>query len=188
MKLIFDERQYNGKVTSIYERVLLYLIYTNNLYELLKSLQDKNLIIHIADIAAVTEEGTALVNQMNHVSQSGEVIKEKDYLSLALSLMHLFPEGRKEGTTQSWRGILANNINRLKLLEHTFGVNLDENEAFKAATEYIKSFNNDLRYCQTLPYFIIKRQNKDGIVESESKLLDWIQNPDNEKVNYNTIL
>lgn len=103
--------------------------------------------------------------------------REDEFNSLANKLRELFPEGRKPGTTYSWRGSTLEVSRKLKNLVVKHGCQFTEEEAIAATKAYIESFNGDYKFMKLLKYFILKTpRNNDGDVEVQSDLMTFIEN------------
>lgn len=103
--------------------------------------------------------------------------KEDEFNDLANKLRELFPEGRKPGTTYSWRGSTIEVSRKLKNLVVKYGCNFTAEEAIEATKAYVESFNGDYKFMKLLKYFILKTpRNNDGGVEVQSDLMTFIQN------------
>lgn len=103
--------------------------------------------------------------------------KEDEFNDLANKLRELFPEGRKPGTTYSWRGSTIEVSRKLKNLVVKYGCHFTAEEAIEATKAYVESFNGDYKFMKLLKYFILKTpRNNDGDVEVQSDLMTFIQN------------
>ena len=119
----------------------------------------------------LTQKGSKAINTIlnNSVPISKEKI-EKIKL-LAQQLQSLFPEGKKAGTNNYWRGNLPEIIDRIQSFFKRFGEYSDE-IIIQATTNYIEAFQYNTNTMRTLKYFISKKTD-DGVV---SDLLTYIEN------------
>ena len=103
--------------------------------------------------------------------------KQDDFIALANELKEIFPEGRKAGTTYSWRGSTAEIARKLKNLVVKYGCTLTREEAIEATKAYVASFNGDYKYMKLLKYFLLKTpKNNNGDVEVESDFMAYLEN------------
>lgn len=94
----------------------------------------------------------------------------------------LFPEGKKDGTAQYWRGNKKELKNRLFAFFKKYG-EYEKEDILKATEKYVNAFKvqGDFKNMRLLKYFIWKRENKSGEIEESSDLLSFIEN-DGEEV------
>lgn len=103
--------------------------------------------------------------------------KQDDFIALANELKEIFPEGRKAGTTYSWRGSTAEIARKLKNLVVKYGCTFTREEAIEATKAYVASFNGDYKYMKLLKYFLLKTpKNNNGDVEVESDFMAYLEN------------
>lgn len=82
------------------------------------------------------------------------------FYSLAKQLRELWPTGMKDGKF-SWRDSAKNIATRLRTLWKARDLgDRTEAEVLSCARRYLSQFENDTKYMQTLPYFILKRDTK----------------------------
>lgn len=91
---------------------------------------------------------------------------------LAKEMQEVFPEGKKDGKYY-WRDSTKIIAQRLVSFIKKFGDYEDE-EFIEATKAYVKSFNGDYSFMQLLKYFIYKRDNNSG--EVNSQLSSYIEN------------
>ena len=105
--------------------------------------------------------------------------KQDEFIALANELKEIFPEGRKAGTTYSWRGSTAEIAKKLKNLVVKYGCSFTREEAIEATKAYVASFNGDYRYMKLLKYVLLKTpRNNNGDVEVESDFMAYLENKD----------
>lgn len=103
--------------------------------------------------------------------------QQDDFIALANELKEIFPEGRKAGTTYSWRGSTAEIARKLKNLVVKYGCTFTREEAIEATKAYVASFNGDYKYMKLLKYFLLKTpKNNNGDVEVESDFMAYLEN------------
>ena len=101
--------------------------------------------------------------------------KQDEFIALANELKEIFPEGRKAGTTYSWRGSTAEIAKKLKNLVVKYGCSFTREEAIEATKAYVASFNGDYKYMKLLKYFLLKTpRNNNGDVEVESDFMAYL--------------
>ena len=100
---------------------------------------------------------------------------------LVIKLQKIFPEGKKEGTSQYWRGNKREISLRLKKFFKLYDNTYTDEQILTAAKNYIETFNGQYNYMRVLKYFIWKDERKlteDGktqVVEI-SDLANYIEN------------
>lgn len=100
---------------------------------------------------------------------------------LVVKLQVLFPEGKKDGTTQYWRGNKREISLRLKKFFKLYGNEYTDDEIIDATKKYIENFHGVYGKMRILKYFIWKdekRVSEDGtlrIVET-SDLATMLEN------------
>lgn len=107
---------------------------------------------------------------------------KKDFFTeLAEKLRELWPPGEKDGK-YAWRDSVPNLSRRLKVLwdERFKGKEFTIDECLVAARKYLAQFEDNVKYMQTLKYFILKQKSiveKDGRLRyiSESKFADILE-------------
>ena len=94
------------------------------------------------------------------------VIESKiNFPVLATQLRELYPQGKKPGTSYSWRDNGSVIEQKLKTLIAMHGFTFTEQEAIDATKEYVASFGEDKTHMHLLKYFIL-RTDKDGNIDS----------------------
>ena len=100
------------------------------------------------------------------IDSNEKVIASKiDFTKLANELIDLYPQGKKPGTSYSWRDNGSVIEQKLKTLIAMHGFTFTEQEAIDATKEYIASFGEDKTHMHLLKYFIL-RTDKDGNIDS----------------------
>ena len=100
---------------------------------------------------------------------------------LALKMMALFPQQKKQGTSQYFRGNKKDVTLRLKKFFKLYGNRFTDKQILEATDKYVKSFNGNYAYMRVLKYFIWKDERKvdsDGVgyVSEVSDLATYIEN------------
>ena len=110
-------------------------------------------------------------------SDSNVIDKDEELRKLAIELQKLYPQGRKEGTTYTWRGTTVEITKKLKTLIAKYGYTFTKEQAIKATKEYVNSFNGNYRYMKLLKYFILKAElDADDNKNVTSELMSYIEN------------
>lgn len=107
---------------------------------------------------------------------------QKDFfIELAEKLRELWPPGDKDGK-YAWRDSVPNLSRRLKALwdERFKDKQFTIDECLIAARKYLAQFEDNVKYMQTLKYFIMKQKSlveKDGRIRyiNESKFADILE-------------
>lgn len=103
-------------------------------------------------------------------------------VNLAVQLKEIYPEGKKEDTNYYWAEGKALIVRRLKAFFKKYGNDFTDEQIIDATRKYVEGFRGSYKYMKLLKYFIFKEKvGADGSVESESELLNCIENgvPDN---------
>ena len=100
--------------------------------------------------------------------------------------MEVFPAGKKEGTSQYWKGNLRDNTLRLAKFFKLYGDKYTDEQLIEAAKNYVSSHNGKYQYMRVLKYFIWKDTRKvnsegEGYIEEVSDLAAFIENAKDEK-------
>lgn len=189
MKFTIDEEAFKKVKLSIPEALMILIIKTGvDLKELLKSMLDKQMIIEehtlIGNSLLVTQRWSDLCDSA--ILSADDTIPKGDRLNaLAKSLMDIFPEGKKEGTSQYWRGNIRDVTLKLQKFFKLYGNKYTDDQILSAAKNYINSHNGDYRFMRVLKYFICKNERKIdsegvGYVEEVSDLAAYIENAGHE--------
>ena len=102
---------------------------------------------------------------------------------LVIKLQKIFPEGKKEGTSQYWRGNKREISLRLKKFFKLYDNTYTDEQILDAAKNYVSNFNGQYNYMRILKYFIWKDEKKlheDGEIRiiEVSELANYIENAD----------
>lgn len=101
--------------------------------------------------------------------------------SLAVKMMELFPSGKKQGTSQYYRGNRKDITLRLKKFFKLYGNRFTDKQILEATDKYVKAFNGNYSYMRVLKYFIWKDEKKvdsegKGYISEVSDLASYIEN------------
>lgn len=101
--------------------------------------------------------------------------------NLIPKLQEIFPEGKKEGTSQYWRGNKREIGIRIKKFFKLYGNTYTDEQILEAARNYVQGFNGRYSYMRVLKYFIWKddrRVMEDGEIKviEVSDLANYIEN------------
>lgn len=110
-----------------------------------------------------------------------KVPRDKFYTELAKRMRELWPPGDKDGK-YAWRDSVPNLTKRLELLwKYRKLKDYSVDECLSAARRYLAMFETNVKYMQTLKYFIMKQKSivdpDDGRITyiQESKLADILE-------------
>lgn len=99
--------------------------------------------------------------------------------ALAIKMQEIFPLGKKEGTSQYYRGNKKEITLKIKKFFKLYGHYTDE-QILQATQKYVDSFNGNYTFMRVLKYFIIKDVRKQGeevnYVEQVSELASYLEN------------
>ena len=142
-----------------------------------KGLADKDLFS--SGKLVISDKVKDLVSTIPIESDKNVIDKDSEFTELATELREIYPAGRKDGTTDMWRGTTAEVAKKLKTLVVKYGYTINKEDVLKATKEYVNSFNGNYRYMQLLKYFILKSvKDADGNVDIKSELMSLIENSD----------
>ena len=190
MKLTIDENACKKVKLSLPEVLMITLVKTGvNIETLLKQMKEKQILIEEHTILGtnllVTQRWSDLSDRAL-LSADKSVPDNKRLENLAKSLMEIFPAGKKEGTSQYWKGNLRDNTLRLAKFFKLYGDKYTDEQIINATRKYVKSFNGKYQYMRVLKYFIWKDTRKvnsegEGYIEEVSDLAAFIENAKDEK-------
>lgn len=185
MKVTIDEDFCKKVNLSIAECLMILLVRTGvDLNELLKSMKEKQLLVEenslMGSSLLVTQRWNDLCDSAI-LSADKDVPKGDRLNSLAKSLMQVFPEGKKEGTSQYWRGNIRDVTLKLQKFFKLYGNKYSDEQIISAAQRYVNSYNGKYQFMRVLKYFIMKNEKKvdsEGIayIEEVSDLAAYIEN------------
>lgn len=179
MKIQIDEKTCEKYGLNISEVFLLMAIKTSeDISETLAKLLDEEKIVN--------KEGFMITQNWNDILESVLLDSEKaqpelDRVeSLAIKLMEIFPKGKKDGTSQYFKGNKKDVSLKLKKFLKIYGNYTDE-QILTAAHKYVSTFNGQYQYMRVLKYFIMKDVRKvdeegRGYIEEVSDLASYIEN------------
>ena len=108
--------------------------------------------------------------------------------ALAIQMQEIFPLGKKEGTSQYYRGNKKEITLKIKKFFKLYGHYTDE-QILQATQKYVDSFNGNYTFMRVLKYFIIKDVRKQGeevnYVEQVSELASYLENAGQDDYNKN---
>lgn len=190
MKLTIDENACKKVKLSLPEVLMITLVKTGvNIETLLKQMKEKQILIEEHTILGtnllVTQRWSDLSDRAL-LSADKSVPDNKRLENLAKSLMEVFPAGKKEGTSQYWKGNLRDNTLRLAKFFKLYGDKYTDEQMIEAAKNYVSSHNGKYQYMRVLKYFIWKDTRKvnsegEGYIEEVSDLAAFIENAKDEK-------
>ena len=190
MKITIDEDACKKVKLSLPEVLMIILIKTGvNIETLLKQMKEKQILVEehtlLGTNLLVTQRWSDLSDKAL-LSADKSVPDNKRLENLAKSLMEVFPAGKKEGTSQYWKGNLRDNTLRLAKFFKLYGDKYTDEQMIEAAKNYVSSHNGKYQYMRVLKYFIWKDARKvnsegEGYIEEVSDLAAFIENAKDEK-------
>lgn len=190
MKITIDEDACKKVRLSLPEVLMIVLVKTGvNLEELLKQMKEKQVLVEehtlLGTNLLVTQRWSDLCDGAL-LSSDKSVPDNKRLEILAKALMEVFPAGKKEGTSQYWKGNLRDNTLRLAKFFKLYGDKYTDEQLIEAAKNYVSSHNGKYQYMRVLKYFIWKDARKvnsegEGYIEEVSDLAAFIENAKDEK-------
>ena len=190
MKITIDENACKKVKLSLPEVLMITLVKTGvNIETLLKQMKEKQILVEehtlLGTNLLVTQRWSDLSDKAL-LSADKSVPDNKRLENLAKSLMEVFPAGKKEGTSQYWKGNLRDNTLRLAKFFKLYGNKYTDEQMIEAAKNYVSSHNGKYQYMRVLKYFIWKDTRKvnsegEGYIEEVSDLAAFIENAKDEK-------
>ena len=190
MKITIDEDACKKVKLSLPEVLLITLVKTGvNIEILLKQMKEKQILVEehtlLGTNLLVTQRWSDLSDKAL-LSADKSVPDNKRLENLARALMEVFPAGKKEGTSQYWKGNLRDNTLRLAKFFKLYGDKYTDEQLIEAAKNYVSSHNGKYQYMRVLKYFIWKDTRKvnsegEGYIEEVSDLAAFIENAKDEK-------
>lgn len=186
MKITIDEdicRKYNMTPEEVLGVLLIKT--SENIQLLFDEMVKKQIIVReegLFNSYLVTQRWNDVVENIVLDSDSNHQTPER-LDELAGKLQEIFPKGKKEGTTQYWRGNKREISTKLKKFFKLYGNTYTDEQIITAANKYVESFNNRYSHMRVLKYFIWKderRTMEDGSVKvvEVSDLASYIENAD----------
>lgn len=184
MKITIDEDVCKKYGMTMSELLMILLVKLGvNILELGEQMADVQMIV-----PHDTKNGKYLVTQRwndiaeNIILDSDKYTQPIDRLDqLVIELQKIFPEGKKEGTSQYWRGNKREISLRLKKFFKLYDNTYTDEQILTAAKNYVETFNGQYNYMRVLKYFIWKDEKK--LTEDEkiqvveiSDLANYIEN------------
>ena len=189
-KITIDEDACKKVKLSLPEVLMITLVKTGvNIETLLKQMKEKQILVEehtlLGTNLLVTQRWSDLSDKAL-LSADKSVPDNKRLENLAKSLMEVFPAGKKEGTSQYWKGNLRDNTLRLAKFFKLYGDKYTDEQMIEAAKNYVSSHNGKYQYMRVLKYFIWKDTRKvnsegEGYIEEVSDLAAFIENAKDEK-------
>lgn len=190
MKITIDEDACKNVKLSLPEVLMITLVKTGiNIETLLKQMKEKQILVEEHNLLGtnllVTQKWSDLSDKAL-LSADKSVPNNKRLENLAKALMEVFPAGKKEGTSQYWKGNLRDNTLRLAKFFKLYGDKYTDEQMIEAAKNYVSSHNGKYQYMRVLKYFIWKDTRKvnsegEGYIEEVSDLAAFIENAKDEK-------
>jgi len=189
MKITIDDKIVEQKGLSLEEFLfLLFMKISNTSHsEIFEKLLQENKIYYNneAKQTLLMDKTDDLVQTILLDSEKSKPEIEREEL-LAIKMQEIFPQGKKEGTSQYFRGNKKEVTLKIKKFLKLYGHYTDE-QILEATRKYVDSFNGNYTYMRVLKYFIIKDVRKQGeegaYIEQVSELASYLENAGQE--NYN---
>lgn len=128
----------------------------------------------------VTKKGLELLESV-FVESDKEDKSMEELLEIAEGLKSIFPQGKKDGTSNYWAESKLLIVKRLKSFFKRYGSEHTKEQILEAARKYVEGFNGRYQYMRTLKYFIFRDRNSLGEAEASSDLLTYIENAGQEQ-------
>lgn len=181
MKISIDEEICKKNGMELDELALcLFLKLTDNIPLLFSNMIKKGILVKENKKYLITQRWADVVDSI--ILDSDEQTQSEERLdNLTVKLQAIFPSGKKEGTSQYWKGNRREIGLRLKKFFKLYGNTYTDEQILEAAESYVKGFNGRYSYMRVLKYFIWKddrRTMEDGEVKviEVSDLANYIEN------------
>lgn len=190
MKLTIDENACKKVNLSLPEVLMITLVKTGvNIETLVKQMKEKQILVEehtLLGINLLVTQRWSDLSDKALLSADKSVPDNKRLETLAKALMEVFPAGKKEGTSQYWKGNLRDNTLRLAKFFKLYGDKYTDEQLIEAAKNYVSSHNGRYQYMRVLKYFIWKDTRKvnsegEGYIEEVSDLAAFIENAKDEQ-------
>lgn len=190
MKLTIDEDACKKVNLSLPEVLMITLVKTGvNIETLVKQMKKKQILVEehtLLGINLLVTQRWSDLSDKALLSADKSVPDNKRLETLAKALMEVFPAGKKEGTSQYWKGNLRDNTLRLAKFFKLYGDKYTDEQLIEAAKNYVSSHNGRYQYMRVLKYFIWKDTRKvnsegEGYIEEVSDLAAFIENAKDEQ-------
>lgn len=190
MKLTIDEDACKKVNLSLPEVLMITLVKTGvNIETLVKQMKEKQILVEehtLLGINLLVTQRWSDLSDKALLSADKSVPDNKRLETLAKALMEVFPAGKKDGTSQYWKGNLRDNTLRLAKFFKLYGDKYTDEQLIEAAKNYVRSHNGRYQYMRVLKYFIWKDTRKvnsegEGYIEEVSDLAAFIENAKDEK-------
>ena len=190
MKLTIDEDSCKKVNLSLPEVLMITLVKTGvNIETLVKQMKEKQILVEehtLLGINLLVTQRWSDLSDKALLSADKSVPDNKRLETLAKALMEVFPAGKKDGTSQYWKGNLRDNTLRLAKFFKLYGDKYTDEQLIEAAKNYVSSHNGRYQYMRVLKYFIWKDTRKvnsegEGYIEEVSDLAAFIENAKDEQ-------
>nr|DAQ71225.1 MAG TPA: hypothetical protein [Crassvirales sp.] len=190
MKLTIDEDACKKVNLSLPEVLMITLVKTGvNIETLVKQMKEKQILVEehtLLGINLLVTQRWSDLSDKALLSADKSVPDNKRLETLAKALMEVFPAGKKDGTSQYWKGNLRDNTLRLAKFFKLYGDKYTDEQLIEAAKNYVSSHNGRYQYMRVLKYFIWKDTRKvnsegEGYIEEVSDLAAFIENAKDEQ-------
>lgn len=147
-------------------------------------LQKQRIVKDISQEYLITQPWNDLISEVILNSEPG-MPNDSSFETLAEALSEIFPKGKKEGTTQYWRGNKRELSLRLKKFFKLYGNSYTSDQILEAARKYVEGFNGNYIHMRILKYFIWKDSRvtlSDGTTQvvEVSDLANYLENSNQE--------
>ena len=168
MKITIEEKLCKENNMSMQELLAVLLVrVTKNVPKLFDDMVKKQVFVQNGAQFIPTQRWSEVADTI--ILDSDEDRVSEDRLEkLAVKLQKVFPEGKKEGTSQYWRGNKREITLRLKKFFKLHGNTYTDEQLIDAAKTYVNGYNGMYKFMRVLKYFIWKderRTMEDGEVK-----------------------
>ena len=160
MKITIDDKVCKENNMSMQEVLAVLLVrISKNIPKLFEEMIKKEVFVQDG-IKYITTQRWSEVADTIILDSDKESMSEDRLEKLSMKLQEVFPQGKKEGTSQYWRGNKREITLRLKKFFKLHGNTYTDDELVQAAKTYVEGYNGMYKFMRVLKYFIWKDERR----------------------------
>lgn len=171
MKIIIDEQVCKDNNMSMQELLAVLLVrVSKNIPHLFNDMVKKQVFVQDGAQYLITQRWSEVADTI--ILDSDNETQSVDRLdNLVNKLQEVFPQGKKEGTSQYWRGNKREITLRLKKFFKLHGNTYTDEQLIDAAETYVHGYNGMYKFMRVLKYFIWKDERR-TMEDGEIKVIE----------------
>lgn len=171
MKITIDDKVCKENNMSMQELLAVLLVrISKNIPKLFEEMTKKEVFVQDG-IKYITTQRWSEVADTIILDSDKESMSEDRLEKLSVKLQEVFPQGKKEGTSQYWRGNKREITLRLKKFFKLHGNTYTDDELVQAAKTYVEGYNGMYKFMRVLKYFIWKDERR-TMEDGEVKIME----------------